>query len=259
MRRTFNYTGRQRIERQHIQLRVVDASIAELLLEVSLDLASYKFPLSSKVYVEVRGESTFARRELADPFAEFNSEQISFTEFASGETMYYYVRVVEPGGDGRMLGFADRVRLVDPSDVITDRDALLQVEWGNTGEEIWRVDMEALGPVMRISRRLQEHRDRIGSDPVFVGCVIPQAFRQVLRYAFDQAGGIDTDDDESWFNDWTKWMASYPALRPYVSQLDDLKDAEEIDKWISSVIEEFAALRTSRYASGAAQAFEARN
>ncbi len=248
MKRTFNYTHRQRIERKHVQIRLIEARPDGALIAVSAELSDYNFPLTAKAFIEARGESSFVRRELENPFDPFYHEQLALDEIAITDTTKFWFRVVEPHTTGRLLGLADHIPLTNPADVISKQDALLPVKWGETGQEIWRVKNDLLdGPILYISEGLRDNFTQFATDPMFTGCVVPQAFRNVLEYALLRDENIDLHDEESWFFQWKRWMMSLSELRPAALRLEDEFNNDNLNNWIDETVNDFAKMRSNRF------------
>ena len=250
MKRTFNYTERKRVEQKHIQVRLIEQSTNQTLIEVGIDLTDYGFPQTAKVFIEIRGESTFARRELENPFNPSFHQQFKFETSEVPENPIFHIRVFEPGSTGLLLGLADTVKFVNPENIITRQDALLTVRWGDIGQEIWQMAYDPLdGPTLKLSKNLQESIKKFETDPMFVGCVVPQAFRRVLEYAILSEDDFDVHDDENWFHEWHRWMSSVNQLRPVASRLEgiDPNDEDELQNWIDEAVGDFSKMSTNRF------------
>lgn len=252
MKRTFNYTERQRIDRKNVQIRLVDPTPEGTTIAVSVDISEYLFPDSSKVFIEAREESAFARRELENPFDPFWHDQFLINEFTITDSTKFLFRVVEAETTGRLLGFAEDIRLENPANTITDRDALLRVKWGPTGQEVWRLDCSdsVFGPTLYISEDLQPHFAQFSSDPMFIGCVVPQAFRRILAFALSEDDEQDIHDTEWWFHQWYRWMMSISDMRSVASRLDEGRiEDDDRESWINDAVEGFSKMQNNRFVS----------
>ncbi len=249
MKRTFNYTKRQRIDRRHVQIRLLESSPESASIDVGVDLTVYDFVSTARAYIEARGESAFERFELENPFDRLYHDRFELVDTSISSVTNFYLRVVEDGVGGRLLGLATDVKLTNPADLITERDALLPVEWADIGQEIWRMRYdESSGPTLLVSRVLQDNFTQISADPMFAGCIVPQAFRRVLEFALSD--GDETDIDDSWFSEWHRWMLSLPGLSPLALRLEDeLQRRDRIDEWIDESVDEFSKLSSNRFAS----------
>ena len=253
MNRTFNYTKRRRIEQQHVNIRVVEKSSAGVAISVTTELTDYQFPIDSDVFLEVSKDTAFERHILKHPFEPRYSERLNLIEILDTTSVRFDLRVVEPHSDGRLLGLAAQIPLVNPSDLITEPDALLAVEWGNTGQEVWQLEIQRLdGPKLTISEKLRNYRERIAGDPMFYGCILPQVFRNILEFSVLD-DDFDPDDDDSWFNEWLRWMSAVPELRHTTFLLTETKSLEDRERWINDTVAEFAAQRSNRFTDAVAR------
>ena len=259
MKRTFNYTERRRIDRKHVQIRLVDYTPEGTTIEVSAELSEFNFPVTAKVFIEAHEESTFARRELENPFDPFWHDQFLLDEMVVNDSTKFLFRVVEAETTGRLLGFAENIPLVNPADLITEQDALLPVKWGQTGQEVWRLDCDHnLGPTLYLSKELQENFAQFATDPIFVACVVPQAFRQILHFALSGDDEHDVHDPESWFHEWYRWMMSLSELKPIASRLDDGIEDDDLENWINEAVDGFAKMRSNRFVNAVSTALNSR-
>ena len=259
MKRTFNYTERRRIDRKHVQIRLVDSTPEGTTIAVSTKLSEYNFPLTAKVFIEAREESAFARRELENPFDPFWHDQFLLGEIVVSDSTKFLFRVVEAETTGRLLGFAENILLVNPADLITEQDALLPVKWGQERQEIWWLECDqVLGPTLYISKDLHENFTQFASDPMFVGCVVPQAFRRILEFALSGDDEHDVHDPEMWFYEWYRWMMSLSDLRPIASRLDDGIEPDDLKTWIDDAVAKFSNMRSNRFVNTVSAALNAR-
>lgn len=259
MKRTFNYTNRRRIDRKHIQIRLVDSTPEGSTIAVTAELADYQFPITAKAFIEARAESAFARRELEHPFAPFWHDQYLIDEFAITDATQFYFRIVEAESSGRLLGFAEDIRLANPSDLITEHDALLPVWWRDTGQEVWRLEFEtSAGPTLYISKALQANFAQFANDPMFVACVVPQAFRRILFFALSEDDAQDVTDPESWFYEWYRWMMSLSELKPLASELEDGIHDDRKEDWINETVYGFSNLTSNRFVNAVSNALKER-
>ncbi len=257
MKRTINFTSRARIDRKHVQVRLLDASLQQSRVAVRIDLRDYDLPEDARVYIEAYAESSFARREIENPFDPFLQQEIEFQDFGVSNRPKFRIRVVDDASSGRMRGWSDGIPLENPADVINSSDSLLPSQWDDTGQEIWKIEVdESSGPILYLSRNLQEHQSRLNEDPMFTGCVVPNAFRRVLEAALRNPDDeFDPTDDESWFFEWRRWMSQEPELAKLEAELT-LIDGEALDRWIDDAVAAFARMRKHMFATKVSSAYD---
>ena len=59
-------------------------------IALSTELAGYQFPVTAKAFLEARGESTFARRELDNPFGSFWQDRLFIDELDLTDTASWF-------------------------------------------------------------------------------------------------------------------------------------------------------------------------
>jgi hypothetical protein len=84
--------------------------------------------------------------------------------------------------------------------------------------------------------------DRIKTDPLLQGAIIPAAIGEILRCVLDP-DNADIDDDSDWVQDWKRWAADI-LDRPID---DESIDPEDVKAKRREIIEAFG--RTARFAS----------
>ena len=260
MKRTFNYTDRKRIDGKNVQVRLVDSTPEGSTIAVTAELADYQFPITAKVFIEAHGESVFARRELENPFDPFWHDQYLINEFTVTDSTNFYFRVVEGESTGRLLGLTTQgIKLSNPSDLITERDALLPVQWEDTGQEVWRLKFDpTTGPTLYVSKGLKENFTQLASDPMFVACVVPQAFRRILDFALSSEDEQDLLEPDSWFHEWYRWMTSLSELKPLASQLEEGIDEDDLERWINDAVDGFSKMSNNRFVNTVATVLKER-
>lgn len=243
MKRRINHTGRKRIEREHIEIRLRprEGDAPQIFDLTKLDLSSYGFPAGALVRVE-------AARSNAGQAWDFgtvgNIKELSDAErriTAVDAAAPFRVFVVAADGSGRLLGHARNIRAEQ------DSESLLHLEESDElGAEVWRIEFHDSGqPVLLINRNIEGISGIVTDDPSFYALVIPDVLRAILT----QIVVIDPqeldDDGGGWHIDWFKFAKGYandkepPALRDIHDADDDR--GEEAREWIDEVVRNFAA------------------
>ncbi len=69
MKRTFNYTQRQKIDKQHVLIKILSASqAAGTEIGVRLELRDYNFQVDANVFIQAQRDTAFYRKQLQHPF-----------------------------------------------------------------------------------------------------------------------------------------------------------------------------------------------
>lgn len=244
MNRRFNSTGRLRIARELVVLRVLEdpaGGPARFTADLSR-LQSLGLNPAARVIVEPYHKQSSMRFDFGSVGALATPSDTRLTDLDRGESVQFRVKVVDPDGrPGCLLALAAHVRPLD-EDESTDRKSILPLESLDLGEAIWRIRVdEDESPVLQINSRVADLRARLDEDPVFRGAVFPMAIREVLRVILLQ----DVDTELEWVRDWHEFAG---ALLGQALPEDGL-EPDAAYELIEKVVEEFC-LR-ERWASAA--------
>lgn len=243
MKRHINHTGRKRIEREHIEIRLrpKEGDAPQIFDLAKLDLSSYGFPPGALVRVEAARSNAGQTwdfgtvgniRELSDA-----ERRITGVDAAAP----FRVFVVDSDGSGKLLGHARNIRATQ------DSESLLHLEEsGELGAEVWRIEFHASGqPVLFINRNIEGISGIVTDDPSFYALVIPDVLRAILTQIVVIDPQEMDDDGGGWHIDWLNFAKGYadgkeaPALRGIHDADDD--QIKEARGWIDEVVRNFAA------------------
>ncbi len=229
-----NSTGRKRIFREHVRIRLISqgygkppAFTADIQLPTDL-----KLDPSAKVYVEPYVKSSSMRFSFGTVAALKPPDSCVLTDIDAGRTVLFRVKVVDETAElGRILASANGIRPEDDSDG-DDRRPLLPVRSSNLGEEVWQlqIDKEA-GPSLVVNSRVPDLTEMLKRDVYMQGVVYPEVVRQLVREIFRD--GNDFDDAAEWVLDWKEWFAAQLGR-----EIDD-NEAEDDDA-VASLADEIA-------------------
>jgi hypothetical protein len=240
-----NSTGRKRIPREHIRMRLVSQGEAQppsFTADIQLP-AELKLDPAAKVYVEPYVKSSSMRFDFGTVAAMKHPEACILTDIDAGATILFRIKVVDEAAEvGRILASANGIRPEDDADG-DDRRPLLPVRSANLGEEVWQLqtDKEA-GPSLIVNSRVPDLIETLKRDVVLQGVIYPEVVRQLAREVFRPDN--DLGDETDWVMDWKDWFADQLGR-----DIDD-GEAEDIDA-VASLADEIAAAfaNKSRFAS----------
>jgi hypothetical protein len=241
----FNYTGRQRVRREHIKVAVAGQP-PEVTIAVSFQLDDYRFPESASVVLEAQAGWTLQRFDWGRIGLITPPASLSLEEFDSLAGLLFRLKVVGRGvNDGIILGEADRIR---PSGTIegASQRSFIIVRPGDLGQVPWRLDFDENQPLLIINRRLGDYHELLQRKEV-AALLLPEVLRQVLTRA--ASAGSDQDDDDSWQNQVIRFGEKIGDV-----SLPESDDDDEIARWTRDVVETFC--RRHRFADGLAAALE---
>ncbi len=238
MIRRVNFTGRNRILRQHVSCSVVSRDGGAAELHVQLDLASYDFPPNAEVFVEAyRGpaEARWRYGTVARPVVPADRTLGAFGVDTYG--IRCRVRVVEAGGGiGRLLGVARSIPLENEVNERTEQVPLIPVACEDLGQETWKVDFDGgYGPRMLLNSRIDNYKT-VARSPVFTGLVYPQVMREILIRALVVLECDSDADNDS--DDWpSKWLRFARAANG--DSVPDDEDGRLL--WVDEAVRSFAS------------------
>lgn len=236
MIRRFNYTKRQRIEKQNIDIEIDEAGEASASsFSAILDLKDMDLPPDAQIVIEAKRERSSRRFDwgtIASPQAPQDS---SLTDMPPNPR--FRVMVVAADGSGRLLALAN--------DIAPRReggaDSLLWLEEKDLGQEVWRLDFgENDSPTMQVNKNITDISKTVLQDQAFRALVVPEALRSILTRALiiDEC---DPDDDDGQWNEWLDFIRKFHDDE--IPGTSDDRDMVARAKWIDEAVEAFAQQR----------------
>lgn len=244
MIKRLNYTGRRRIRRKHVQIETQDEADGVASFTATLALDDYEFPANARVYVEAQRLTAFMRFSFGTvgAIAVPPADKRRLIDIGRGEGVTFRVKVVATSDDmdnsrngvrpARVLGLADGIRPRESAD--SKSSSLLEIISGDTGDEVWRLEMDDSAPTLVLPPELFRQKIVLLAEPWFRSAILPMIFRSVLMGIMSNVQDVDWDDTEDWRTLWLRMAASLPgaAARPPL-------DANEAAEWIDDTVGAF--------------------
>lgn len=247
MPRTLNFTGRKKIFRDDIDLRLVSAG-KELSFRAQLRLSSYKFPDDAHVYVEAyRGTSTLWKRFDFGRVATCSApEDCSLDEFETPDGIRFRIKVTAGGeNSGRLLGHADSVLPLLPDQEKRPPLPLIDVDRGPLKGAPWKVAFHENNcdlPTLVINDQIDDWHGWARNSQ-FRSLVMPAVMREILTRILTIEDEVDEEDDsEDWRKRWLEFAEQLPHMGPppgNLSQNDSDERLDEIMDWIDDAVSAF--------------------
>lgn len=239
--RSFNYTGRRRITREEVLLRLNQLADKTVTFDAEIRLnKDHKLPSDAVVSVEAyRGSSaSWMRFSFGTVGALKLPADRRLTDFDGPDGILFRIKVTSPEKDqGLILAEADALssRALDEEE--HSRQSILPVSSDKTLEKrVWRLDFKD-EPVLLVNSALGEKWD-IVRDQAFMALVMPEVLEAILirillvdKYPDDQ-----DEEDGSWQSKWLRFVRAIPGTtdRPDVDEKDALED------WIEGIVGAFS-------------------
>ncbi|WP_339670980.1 hypothetical protein [Dasania marina] len=231
MQRTFNYTGRQKIE-QGEAIFSFFGSEESPSFNVEFRFNSKKYPDDSSLYVEAYYKETRQRFFFGKTSKIVPPLDRTLTEIdLSGSTLFRVMVVDESGSHGLLLASGEAFRGDKNINNEQDRSSILAVVKKPMGQLTWKVEFEAGGiPELCINNNIPNAIDKMKYDPYFQSLILPAALRQVLVYFLWN----ETDEDDEICSKWMEFAKYFGEAKP------DDDDPVRLVNWIDDVVSSFS-------------------
>jgi hypothetical protein len=224
MKRTFNYTGRQRVTKDEIDMSPIPEGRG---VYITLNLGERELPSRSKVYFHAKSGLEFERfgpyslSDLARP------TKLDLGRFQKPDRVDFSVKVSDPH-DGKLLASGKNLHKLAGFE-----SSLLPMKAVEI-ESAWRLrfdDDDDEGPIL-VYKDSPNMEKFIRNREVFQALLMPEVLRQILTVI---AGNRSRNRGmESWEENWMKFATGLIG-RGDVHNLG----AEEVTEWIDDVVGEF--------------------
>ena len=240
MIRRFNYTGRKRIDRSRVEIRLAGDGHGVPTFDAALALTDLGLAGHARVYVEAYYRSSWMRFPWGTVSEVRVPESRRLTDVDHVPTVYFRVLVVdETGQRGRILASIDGVRATRHGEEPGRRESILPVNPTDLGDQIWRLHFGD-EPVLEVNNRIPDILSRVQHDPAFLALVYPAVVREVLL----QAVLVETLPDAEppgWQGQWLQFARSVHPGEPPSLDPEQLQDSREaVQEWIDDVVASFS-------------------
>lgn len=256
MIRRLNYTGRRKIPRSRVTIRLVPTEDGVQAFSADYDLKGLRFPRDARVYVEAYNADSYMRF----PFGTVGQPDVpmdtKLTEVTSRPLPKFRLKVVDQSSrHGLLIGVTDKVIPLRPDEDLQNRQSLLPVDYCDLGERVWRLDLTDW-PVLELNSRVENVAEAARSSGGFLGLLYPEVLRRILHFTIIEQGETDPEaDDSEWTTLWLRFACSLPGIDPPPVELaDDTKSLQE--EWIEKAVHAFCRVRHARTRLEAALAKE---
>lgn len=153
MKRTFNYTGRQRIGRKDVSITLRQENDV-WGFDANLRLADYHFARNAEVWLEAHRQNLWMQWAWGTVSALRAPADRRLTEFDVPDGVLFRVRVVQPPGaeHHKLLGEADGIPFVKAGEADDRRRHLLVPVPDELDQQLWRLDFESDPPRLLVNK-----------------------------------------------------------------------------------------------------------
>jgi hypothetical protein len=240
MLRRFNYTGRQRIQKDRVTIAMARDASGERTFDAKYQVSALGFPEEARVYVEAYYRYAYMRFSFGTIGCPSVPEDRSLRALEFSSIVYFRLKVVDEGGrHGRLLGVASGIVAGEGATPSPAGRSLLYFNPADLGEEVWRVRFDDEMPVLEVNERIEDARERARSDPGFHALVYPAVLRTILARILI----VDHHDDpyagdDDWRTLWLDFVCRTTGIEPPPVVTDG--DAEsDYEAWIEDAVGAF--------------------
>ena len=231
MMRRLNFTGRRRIPRAKVTVRLVPAAGGVWAFDADYDLGEFDFPPASRVYVEAYNATSYMRFAFGTVAKRETPADLRLAEITRSPLPKFRLKVVDDR-HGLLLAVADKLLPLRPEEDETRKQPLLPVELTDLGERVWRLELTDW-PVLELNRRIADVGEAARSADSFLALVYPE----------DQA---DPDFDASdWTSLWLRYACALPGVEAPPQGVGEEAAARKT-QWIDQAVEAFCRARDAR-------------
>jgi len=239
--RRLNFTGRRRIERSRVRVRLLPGEGGPSSFHAAIDLEGLGLPGEAAVYLEAYRGPRLQRFDWGTVARIQPAEQRDLVEMDPRAVPLFRLKVVDrTGALGRILASVDRVVPRRPEEGGEEDLCLLPVEFVDLGRRIWRLDLSDDWPVLQVNEAVEAMREVARSDADFLGLVYPEVVERVLGEILLERDHDDLADEEDWPALWIRFVRSAGGAGPPPRGAGERARADRL-RWIEEAVEGFCA------------------
>jgi hypothetical protein len=237
MKRTFNYTGRRKIERQDIFI-TLHQNNSVWGFDADLHLANYRFPHNAEIWLEAYRQNLWMQWPWGTVSAFRVPTGRTLSEFDFPEGVLFRVRVVQPPGQEhhKLLGEADGIPFVKAGEADDRRRHLLVPVPDALDQQLWKLDLESDPPRLLVNKDAKPSWKEMARTPHFISLVYPEVLRRLITRILIEEEWTEDEEESGWQADWIKFARNLGGLGSVPSP--DLQ-ADRV-AWIEEAVAVFA-------------------
>jgi len=237
MKRTFNYTGRKKIERRDVSITIREER-ASLVFDAEVRLAAYQFPRTAEIWLEAHRQNLWMQFPWGTVSALRVPADRKLAEFDVSDGILFRVRVVQPQGQEhhKLLGEADGINFIKVGEPTDRRRPLLEPVPEALDQQLWKLNFESDPPSLLVNIDAKPSWRVMARSPHFISLVYPEVLRRLLTRALVQDKWTEDDEEGGWTTDWMRFARNLGV--PWPPPAPDLQPDCEV--WIDDAVAAFA-------------------
>ncbi len=253
MIRRLNYTGRKRIPRSRITIRLVPAVDTLYAFTAEFDLSGFKFRNDANVFIEAYNVASYMRFPFGTVAQRRDPKDTRLADITPRPLPKFRLKVVDQSKrHGLLLGVADKLIPLRPEEDLANKQSLLPVNFCDLGDQVWRLELSDSWPELQLNKYIDGIGEVARSGESFLGLVYPEIVRRILRQVVIEEDQTDPYfDDDEWTSLWLRYVCSLPGVNEPPSGASEEARARRID-WIEDTVQAFCRTRQARQRFAAA-------
>lgn len=237
MKRTFNYTGRRKIERRDVAITLREDR-GTWVFDADLRLADYHFPRNAEVWLEAHRQNLWMQFAWGTISAMRPAANRRLTEFDVPEGILFRVRVVQPPGNEhhKLLGEADAIQFVKAGEASDKRRPLLEPVPDALDQLLWKLDLDSDPPRLLVNKDAKPTWRDLARSQHFLALVYPDVLRRLLTRVLIDDQWVEDDEEPGWQADWVRFTRSLGISTP----LPNPDQRQDREAWIDEAVAAFA-------------------
>ncbi len=242
-KRRINSTGRRKIRRECIDIRMLESPVDEpLQAKAALDFSSLSLPATAAVSIEAYHRSSGMRFDCGTVGTLTIPPVLLLNEVDRSGSVLFRVKVVDNDNEpGKLLASAERIQPRSEDDA-DGRRSLFPILYRDLGPEVWKVEINyGDRPKLILNKRMPGFSHQLQTNALLQGLLLPAAFRIVLERLVQPAesgdDGADTDgpDNTGWKDEWLQYAREGIGM---TEDPDSLPEEARQD-WVDEAVKKF--------------------
>lgn len=247
MIRKFNYTGRIKIPRNVIEIKL-KRERGKTYFNTKLDsdlLDEQNIDSNAMLILEAYDRGSYQRYNygrLESPTQPKPENRILDEIQNMAELLWFRLRAIDySDSNGKIVATSAEIRVYAEEVDESRKSSLLPVDQQNIGEAIWQIDYNVADdqvPILIVSDKINRDKlpEMLRTDAFFTVLVYPAVLREILIQTIMIGEIRTTDGDDSWGKKWLEFAHGLPGVEHIKPEKNLINDLE----WIDEVVESFS-------------------